>query len=206
MDGSLHRAPDRLRLGVRSGIDWFDLEGAADFGDRSVPLADLVAALDRGAATVDLGDGTLGVIPEDWKRRLALVSAGTRSGPGTVRFARGQAVLLDALLEAHPAADVDARFADLRARLHTFAGVRAEPAPAGFQGALRGYQQEGLGWMRFLREFGFGGILADDMGLGKTVQLLALLEARRAEGPAFPRMAEGLADAGPDGEAKRAHP
>ena len=29
---------------------------------------------------------------------------------------------------------------------------------------------------------------------------------RRAEGPAFPRMAEGLADAGPDGEAKRAHP
>jgi len=181
-DGALHRAPDRLRLGVRSGIDWFDLEGAADFGDRSVPLPDLMAALDRGAETIDLGDGTVGVIPQDWKRRLALLSAGTPSGPGAVRFARGQAVLLDALLETHPTADVDQRFADLRGRLQAFTGVRAEHAPAGFQGGLRSYQQEGLGWMRFLREFGFGGVLADDMGLGKTVQLLALLESRRAEG------------------------
>jgi superfamily II DNA or RNA helicase len=187
-DGALHRAPDRLRLGVRSGIDWFDLEGAAEFGDRSVPLPDLVAALERGAETIDLGDGTLGVIPEDWKRRLALVSSGTPSGAGAVRFTRGQAVLLDALLEAHPAADVDRQFAELRARLHAFAGVRAEVAPPLFEGRLRSYQQDGLGWMRFLREFGFGGVLADDMGLGKTVQLLALLESRRAEAVGRPSL------------------
>src|SRR2546430_17239400 len=36
--------------------------------------------------------------------------------------------------------------------------------------------------MQFLREFGFGGCLADDMGVGKTAQVLAVLEARRAEG------------------------
>ncbi len=48
-------------------------------------------------------------------------------------------------------------------------------------GTLRGYQQEGLGWLNFLREFRFGGCLADDMGLGKTVQVLALLESRRRE-------------------------
>jgi SNF2 family DNA or RNA helicase len=36
--------------------------------------------------------------------------------------------------------------------------------------------------MQFLREFGFGGCLADDMGVGKTAQVLATLEARRAEG------------------------
>lgn len=40
---------------------------------------------------------------------------------------------------------------------------------------LRTYQKEGLNWLMFLREFGFGGILADDMGLGKTIQVLALL-------------------------------
>jgi SNF2 family DNA or RNA helicase len=45
---------------------------------------------------------------------------------------------------------------------------------------LRGYQREGLGWLFFLQRFGFGGCLADDMGLGKTIQVLALLEARRA--------------------------
>jgi SNF2 family DNA or RNA helicase len=58
---------------------------------------------------------------------------------------------------------------------------------------LRAYQKEGLGWLHFLRRFRFGGCLADDMGLGKTVQVLALLESRRAE-----RAAAGRAhDAGP---------
>ena len=42
------------------------------------------------------------------------------------------------------------------------------PTPQGFQGELRPYQQQGLGWLQFLRETQHGGILADDMGLGKT--------------------------------------
>ncbi len=45
---------------------------------------------------------------------------------------------------------------------------------------MRSYQKDGLGWLHFLQRFGFGGCLADDMGLGKTVQVLALLESRRA--------------------------
>src|SRR5207245_10176878 len=47
-------------------------------------------------------------------------------------------------------------------------------------GQLRGYQRDGLGWLEFLQKFSFGGCLADDMGLGKTIQVLALLESRRA--------------------------
>ncbi len=47
-------------------------------------------------------------------------------------------------------------------------------------GELRPYQREGLGWLHFLQRLGFGGCLADDMGLGKTIQVLALLEQRRA--------------------------
>src|SRR5690606_33541267 len=43
-----------------------------------------------------------------------------------------------------------------------------------FRGTLFPYQQEGLQWLSFLHEGGFGGLLADEMGLGKTVQVLAL--------------------------------
>jgi SNF2 family DNA or RNA helicase len=43
--------------------------------------------------------------------------------------------------------------------------------------------------MQFLREYGFGGILADDMGLGKTIQTLAHIlaekEAGRLDAPAL---------------------
>jgi SNF2 family DNA or RNA helicase len=66
-----------------------------------------------------------------------------------------------------------------RSELKKFAGIDAADPPAAFQGELRGYQREGLGWLHFLRKFGFGGCLADDMGLGKTVQVLAHLAGRR---------------------------
>jgi superfamily II DNA or RNA helicase len=53
--------------------------------------------------------------------------------------------------------------------------------PSSLQASLRPYQQEGLAWLQFLREFRLAGILADDMGLGKTLQTLAhlLLEKER---------------------------
>jgi SNF2 family DNA or RNA helicase len=47
--------------------------------------------------------------------------------------------------------------------------------PSGLQGELRPYQQLGMSWLWFLRQYGFGACLADDMGLGKTVQLIAYL-------------------------------
>ncbi|QED49689.1 DEAD/DEAH box helicase [Cytobacillus dafuensis] len=61
--------------------------------------------------------------------------------------------------------------------------------PDTFQGELRPYQQLGMSWMLFLRQYGFGACLADDMGLGKTIQLLSyLLKVRELEkdgGPAL---------------------
>lgn len=54
--------------------------------------------------------------------------------------------------------------------------------PPGFDGELRPYQERGLGWIRYLEQFGFGGCLADDMGLGKTIQILARLVDERADG------------------------
>jgi len=69
-------------------------------------------------------------------------------------------------------------FERARRKLSSFEGIAPVFEPPGFRGELRGYQRDGLGWFRFLREFGFGGCLADDMGLGKTVQVLALLASR----------------------------
>jgi superfamily II DNA or RNA helicase len=55
------------------------------------------------------------------------------------------------------------------------------PAPPGFCGQLRPYQERGLGWLAFLHRFDQGACLADDMGLGKTIQLLAFLQHLKAE-------------------------
>jgi hypothetical protein len=181
-EGKLFRAPGATRVSVKSGIDWFELHGEVQYGDTTASLPALLAAVRRGDSMVVLGDGTFGLLPEEWLQRFAPLAGMGEKTEDHLRFRQNQAVLLDALLAAQPDLDVDETFGRIRDRVRTFRGVEAAEQPQGFVGQLRQYQLEGLGWMQFLREFGFGGCLADDMGVGKTAQVLATLEARRAEG------------------------
>ncbi|MEH7111473.1 DEAD/DEAH box helicase [Neobacillus niacini] len=64
--------------------------------------------------------------------------------------------------------------------------IPLETVPGGLQGELRPYQQLGMSWLWFLRQYGFGAVLADDMGLGKTVQLIAYLLKVKEEMVAAP--------------------
>ncbi|MCU1235401.1 MAG: SNF2-related protein [Candidatus Solibacter sp.] len=181
-EGKAFRRPGTTKVDVRSGIDWFELYGEVDYDGQTASLPALLAALRRGDTMVRLGDGTFGLLPEEWLERFApLAGLGTKE-EDHLRFRRNQAGLLDALLAAQPEVHVDELFERMRERLRTFQGVKTAVQPPGFVGTLRDYQCEGLGWMEFLREFGFGGCLADDMGVGKTAQVLATLEARRVEG------------------------
>lgn len=74
------------------------------------------------------------------------------------------------------------RLREMSDRLKTFEGITPVEPPAELQGDLRPYQKEGLSWLQFLREYGFGGVLADDMGLGKTVQTLSHILTEKAAG------------------------
>lgn len=177
--GKLHRPPGAARMSVSSGIDWFELTGEVDFGDETASMPELVAALRRGEDFVPLGDGTVGLLPEEWLDRYRVLAGAGHVDGDALRFKRTQVGLLDALLASQPDVTVDVAFARARDRLRGFQGIEEAKEPITFVGELRGYQREGLGWMRFLQQFAFGGCLADDMGLGKTVQVLALLEARR---------------------------
>jgi superfamily II DNA or RNA helicase len=76
----------------------------------------------------------------------------------------------------------DAFLSSQIADLKNFSAIEPIAAPPGFQATLRPYQQEGLGWLQFLRRHGLAGILADDMGLGKTAQTLAHLALEKAQG------------------------
>jgi superfamily II DNA or RNA helicase len=181
-EGKAFRNPGAAHVSVSSGIDWFELRGEVDYDGATASLPELLAALRRGDSVVVLGDGTFGLLPEEWLERFAPLAGLGSKEDDHLRFRRNQAGLLDALLAAQPDVRVDEMFARLRDQMGRFQGIQAAPQPEGFVGQLRDYQREGLGWMEFLREFGFGGCLADDMGVGKTAQVLAMLETRRAEG------------------------
>ncbi len=181
-EGKLYRNPGLSSLSVSSGVDWFELHGSVDFGDGlEAKLPALLSALQRGESMISLGDGSFGLMPEEWLQKFGLLtSLGVASGDH-LRFKPTQAGILDALLAAQPEISCDETFARVREEWRNFRGIEAIAEPRGFVGTLRDYQREGLGWFGFLQRFGFGGCLADDMGLGKTVQVLALLESRRRE-------------------------
>ncbi len=178
-EGKIFRKPASYRMEVASGVDWFELRGEVQFGETSAALPELLEAVRRGENTVRLGDGTYGLLPEEWLLRVGLVAGLGTAENGHIRFRGNQAGLLDALLATQPEATCDEAFNRVREQLQHFEGIKAAPQPQGFHGLLRDYQREGLGWMEFLRRLSFGGCLADDMGVGKTAQVLALLETRR---------------------------
>jgi SNF2 family DNA or RNA helicase len=51
------------------------------------------------------------------------------------------------------------------------------PTTKSMKGSLRAYQKNGYGWLWFLYQNEFSGLLCDDMGLGKTHQVMALMTA-----------------------------
>ena len=173
------RQAGELRFQVKSGIDWFELRGDVNFGGATIALPDLLAALARGDDAVKLSDGSLGILPPQWAEQLGLLAGLGTEEEDHIKFAANQAVLLDTLLGAQEEVSYDEQFATLRERLRGLGTVEPAAEPEGFEGELREYQQNGLGWMTFLQDTNLGGCLADDMGLGKTVQLLALLQGRK---------------------------
>src|SRR5215831_14966265 len=198
-EGKTFRNPGKVKVQVNSGIDWFELRGSIDFGETTAKLPELLAALKRGDSMVKLDDGTYGMLPEDWLKKYGLLAGLGEAREDHLRFRKTQVGVLNALLSSQPEADFDEAFARARDELKRFEGVKPADQPEEFIGELRPYQKDGLGWINFLRQFGFGGCLADDMGLGKTIQVLALLESRRQLREEAPRRGDGATGRRGDG-------
>ena len=174
-DGSLYRRAGNFEIAVSSGIDWFELRGSADFGGVSAPLPRLLTALRKNEQFVPLDDGSFGVLPEQWLRKFGLLASVANARRTTFGSGRHKSACSMSCWPSSPKA-IRRGVRAARGGTAPVPGHCAVDPPAGFHGQLRDYQRDGLGWLHFLREFGFGGCLADDMGLGKTVQVLALLE------------------------------
>src|SRR4029077_9249496 len=142
--GKAFRRPGATRVDVSSGIDWFELRGEVEYEGATATLPQLLAARRRGETMVRLGDGTFGLLPEEWLARFAPLAGLGSNENDHLRFRRNQAGLLDALLAAQPEVQVDEVFLRVREKMRSFRGVVTVAQPEGFVGHLRDYQCEGL--------------------------------------------------------------
>ncbi len=170
--------PNRAKMNIRasSGIDWFDLEVKISFGEQSVSLKDVRKAIFNRQHYIRLGDGTLGILPQEWiEKYAAMLKMGDIKGE-KLRLSQFHIPLIDELYNEIDDNETLYKLMDKRNRLRNFESIQDLPLPKNSTAVLRGYQQSGYNWLNFLDEFGWGGILADDMGLGKTVQAITFLQ------------------------------
>lgn len=102
---------------------------------------------------------------------------------GTIRLPKHRALFIDAVLrDAGEQVHVHRNqlFKELIRNIKNVEDSDYE-IPAQQYPVLRSYQKKGYRWLRTIREYGFGGILADDMGLGKTLQMITLFQAVKEE-------------------------
>jgi len=189
-EGKRYRSAKGFAIEVDSGIDWFEVKGSAKFDGADLPFPKLLAAIKHKQHVVDLGDGSFGVLPEEWMQRWGLVAELSAEKGDTLRFSSRQIGLAEALLSALPEDGSGARgLRALERKVSEFRSVEAVSPPQGFIGTLRPYQAQGLGFLTTLGKLGFGVCLADDMGLGKTIQVLAyLLAAHQRRGKTKPTL------------------
>ena len=96
-EGKIFKRPGGFHMEVSSGVDWFELEGRVNYGETAATLPALLEALRRGDNMVRLDDGTYGLLPEEWLRRIGVLAGAGIVLPSTaisVRLSRRSFTML----------------------------------------------------------------------------------------------------------------
>lgn len=170
LDKKYNLRPVELSLESKEIKDWFDIKAQVHFGEHSIPFIKLRKHILQGNRLVELPDGTVGLIPEEWfSKYKATLEFGQIEGE-VLRIHKQHFSQVDASVKRLHASTI----ASLE-KLNSSTDLPKLDPPKGLKAVLRDYQLEGYTWLHVLEENGFGGCLADDMGLGKTLQAISIL-------------------------------
>jgi len=165
------------KIRISSGMDWFDAKVDVVFGDQHVSIAEIKRALTNKQQFVQLNDGTLGILPEEWLKKYSLLFRVGEGRSHDLRLSKYHLSIIDELYDQRNEEEVQIELEERYERLRSFKRIREVDPPKELEHVLRPYQVAGYHWLNYLSEVGWGGILADDMGLGKTVQALSFIQS-----------------------------
>jgi SNF2 family DNA or RNA helicase len=171
-----------ISVNLKSEIDWFDIVIDISFGNQKVNIKELQKSFLKKSNYVALGDGTLGILPEEWMKKFAGYFKSGEIKKNGVQISNYQFGIIDELyeeMETKPAFLEE--LYNKKMRLQNISEIEAIPLPKGIKATLRDYQHHGLNWLAFLDKNQLGGCLADDMGLGKTLQTIAFLQYLKSQ-------------------------
>ena len=153
-----------------SGVDFLEGDGSVEIGRETMDLETFLSSYRKNEGYVLLNDKSKAYIESAFIRKLERI----------VRYRNGKAVVskydLPYLEEAKGISIEGEGTESVRKFYKGFNSIKNLEYNTGIKTSkLRGYQEDGYRWLRYLHDSGMGGCLADEMGLGKTVQVIALL-------------------------------
>lgn len=169
-------AKPATKIFINSNTDWFDAKVDIVFGDQKVTVAEVKKALANKQQFVQLNDGTLGILPEEWLKKYSLLFRIGEGKSNQLKLSRYHMNVIDELYESRDENELVIQLEEKYDRLKGFNKIKEIDPPNGLRNILRPYQVSGYHWLNYLHEVNWGGILADDMGLGKTVQALSFMQ------------------------------
>src|SRR5690606_3798152 len=162
-------AKPQTKIFISSNTDWFDAKVDIVFGDQRVTIAEVKRALANKQQFVQLDDGSLGILPEEWIKRYSLLFRIGEGKAQNLRLSKYHMSVIDELYNERNEEELFVQLEEKYDRLRGFKSIREVDPPDHLQPILRPYQAFGFQWLNYLSEVNWGGILADDMGLGKTI-------------------------------------
>jgi superfamily II DNA or RNA helicase len=167
-------AKPSTQIHLSSGLDWFDAKVELSFGGQRIGISEIKKALANKQSFVQLQDGSLGILPDEWINRYSLLFKVGEGRANKLRLSRFHLSVIDDLYEKRDETELSFELDEKYEALRNFKSIPEVDVPAELEDRLRPYQTSGYHWLNYLNMVGWGGILADDMGLGKTVQALSM--------------------------------
>ena len=174
-------AKPSTKIYISSHTDWFDAKIDIHFGDQKVTVSDVKKALANKQQFVQLQDGTLGILPEEWIKKYSLLFRVGEGKASNIKLSKYHFSVIEELYEQRNEEELVFQLEEKYENLKENYSIPQIEAPAHLQSVLRPYQTSGYQWLNYLNEVKWGGILADDMGLGKTIQALSFLHYLKQE-------------------------
>ncbi|WP_265130815.1 DEAD/DEAH box helicase [Chryseobacterium oranimense] len=170
----------KINIQITSGLDWFNAKLKVSFGQKDAALKQLHRAIRNRSKFVQLDDGTLGVLPEEWISRMNEFFRIGEIDAEDLKIPKINFTEVSSLFEKEVlSSEVQEELSSYSIQFSSVKDIPRTDIPSGLHAVLRDYQHDGLNWLNFLDGFNFGGCLADDMGLGKTLQVIAFILSQR---------------------------
>ena len=168
-------AKPSTKIFISSNTEWFDAKIEIMFGTQKVTVDDIKKALVSKQQYVQLQDGSLGILPEEWIKKYSLLFRVGEGKTNSIKLSKYHFSVIEELYNERNEEELFFELEEKYDKLKENFAIKDIDAPSHLQATLRPYQESGFRWLNYLREVQWGGILADDMGLGKTIQALSFL-------------------------------